>query len=303
MDLELDETKVIDESSIGKLEKVGNKIRIIRADKTDDVDDLLVIIDKIKTKITQNESKLHDLTKAVDKLKISDSYDMVPKIKTELLIMKDELISLKDQLIVVKNYVPKNPDYKFEAFKTTHYLAQSQKLSVVLKGVIDLLDSLTGFLNSDKLLDNSKFVDDDDIFDNDSAVNNNLQNNNLQKFSKKKQLNLDKDKAINGFIYAKEMNEELKDLERSICELHQMFIEVANQVEAQQELLSLSEMSVIESKKHSEKALKVLIDAEKHVNSARKKFLYAIITILLVVGLVVGVVVGGITILVMMGGA
>lgn len=301
MDLELGETKVIDESSIGKLEKVGNKIRIIRADKTDDVDDLLVIIGKIKTKITQNESKLHDLTKAVDKLRISDSYDTIPKIKTELLTMKDELTSLKDQLIVVKNYVPKNPDYKFEAFKTTHYLAQSQKLSVVLKGVIDLLDSLTTFLNNDKLLDNSKFINNDD----DCMFDNNSQSNDLQKFSQKqkKQLNLDKDRAINGFIYAKEMNEELKDLERSICELHQMFIEVANQVEVQQELLSLSEMSVIESKKHSEKALKVLIDAEKHVNSARKKFLYAIITILLVVGLVVGVVVGGITIFVMLGGA
>ena len=108
------------------------------------------------------------------------------------------------------------------------------------------------------------------------------------------------ERAQRAYIYSKEVNQELRELEESIIQLHQLFVDISQQTAAQgyvshptsghvsigthrhahvnlawcfgfyRELLGISEEAVRSASEQSSKALTVLQAAEQHVNAARK---------------------------------
>lgn len=105
----------------------------------------------------------------------------------------------------------------------------------------------------------------------------------------------DRDKAQCGLIFAKEMHKDMEELEKSIVELHQLFIDLSNMVQEQQELLDIAENAIEHTTKESEKAVAILKEAEKHTNKARKKFLAVVLIVGGVCLLTIGAVAGAVT--------
>eukprot|EP00922_Rhytidocystis_sp_ex-Travisia-forbesii_P033497 GHVS01049761.1.p1 GENE.GHVS01049761.1~~GHVS01049761.1.p1 ORF type:complete len:309 (+),score=45.72 GHVS01049761.1:237-1163(+) len=74
---------------------------------------------------------------------------------------------------------------------------------------------------------------------------------------------------------------DIRRLEQSVTELHQMFVEIATLVEHQGELLDQIEFSVSQAKDYTEKAEAELVVARKHQESAKKRMCW--ITICLII--------------------
>jgi len=83
--------------------------------------------------------------------------------------------------------------------------------------------------------------------------------------------------AEEALDYVKQRNEEIKNLEKSIMELHTLFVDMQLLVESQGELLDQIEYSVDRSEQYVEEAKVELDTAVDYQNSARKKILFLII--------------------------
>eukprot|EP01097_Dermamoeba_algensis_P005211 TRINITY_DN3310_c0_g1_i1.p1 TRINITY_DN3310_c0_g1~~TRINITY_DN3310_c0_g1_i1.p1 ORF type:complete len:293 (-),score=62.69 TRINITY_DN3310_c0_g1_i1:109-987(-) len=83
--------------------------------------------------------------------------------------------------------------------------------------------------------------------------------------------------AEEALDYVKQRNEEIKNLEKSIMELHGLFVDMQLLVESQGELLDQIEHSVEASENYVSEAKVELDDAVEYQNSARKKILILII--------------------------
>ena len=77
--------------------------------------------------------------------------------------------------------------------------------------------------------------------------------------------------AENALADIRERHDDIIRLERSIAELHQLFVDMAVLVEAQGELLDQIEHSVAQSVNYTEKAVGELAKANKYARKARKK--------------------------------
>eukprot|EP01070_Trichotokara_eunicae_P002836 Trichotokara_eunicae@DN2956_c0_g1_i1.p1 len=64
---------------------------------------------------------------------------------------------------------------------------------------------------------------------------------------------------------------DIKKLEQSVAELHQMFVDLATLVDAQGELLDQIEFSVNSAKDYTEKAEKDLVTARKYQKTANRR--------------------------------
>mmetsp|Transcript_11134 Transcript_11134/g.26433 ORF Transcript_11134/g.26433 Transcript_11134/m.26433 type:complete len:323 (-) Transcript_11134:299-1267(-) len=92
----------------------------------------------------------------------------------------------------------------------------------------------------------------------------------------------------------KERHNAVKELERSLLELHQLFLDMAVLVEQQGEMLDNIEAQVSKSKDHVEKGTKMLENARELQKSTRKYMCWAMIC-LLVLAVIIFVVAGGAT--------
>jgi len=96
-----------------------------------------------------------------------------------------------------------------------------------------------------------------------------------------------KEEAKQKLDYLKEKQSDIEQIEKSMNELHQLFLDMQILVEAQGELVDQIEYSVSKSKEYHERAERVLQDAENIVVSTRKKKLCFIITAVLIIGIIV----------------
>eukprot|EP00922_Rhytidocystis_sp_ex-Travisia-forbesii_P033499 GHVS01049763.1.p1 GENE.GHVS01049763.1~~GHVS01049763.1.p1 ORF type:complete len:311 (+),score=44.41 GHVS01049763.1:104-1036(+) len=74
---------------------------------------------------------------------------------------------------------------------------------------------------------------------------------------------------------------DIRRLEQSVTELHQMFVEIATLVEHQGELLDQIEFSVSQAKDYTEKAEAELVVARKHQETAKKRMCWITICIII----------------------
>eukprot|EP00923_Selenidium_pygospionis_P027517 GHVN01049589.1.p1 GENE.GHVN01049589.1~~GHVN01049589.1.p1 ORF type:complete len:148 (-),score=27.53 GHVN01049589.1:153-596(-) len=85
---------------------------------------------------------------------------------------------------------------------------------------------------------------------------------------------------------------DIRRLEGSVAELHQMFVELATLVDGQGEMLSQIEYSVKSAKDYTEKAEVELVAARKHQEAAKKRMCWVsicliVLAIIIVIPLVV----------------
>lgn len=92
-----------------------------------------------------------------------------------------------------------------------------------------------------------------------------------------------KNRANLDNIYSRELYTETKELEKSITELHQMFIEMTNLIDIQGELLFPIQQETSYASHNIEHAIEILQTADKHAIAIRKKKL-------LIVGMVIATV-------------
>jgi len=84
-----------------------------------------------------------------------------------------------------------------------------------------------------------------------------------------------------------EKHRDVRRLEASIAELHQMFIELATLVESQGDLLDQIEFSVNSAKDYTEKAEKELVTARKYQETARKRMCWLSICLIVLAIIIV----------------
>ncbi|KNC53768.1 t-SNARE family protein [Thecamonas trahens ATCC 50062] len=92
--------------------------------------------------------------------------------------------------------------------------------------------------------------------------------------------------AQNALADIQERHEDIVRLERSIAELHQLFVDMAVLVDAQGELLDQIEHSVAQSVGYTAKAVKELGKANKYQRKARKKMCACLVLGMVVLGAV-----------------
>ncbi|EEA06431.1 SNARE domain-containing protein [Cryptosporidium muris RN66] len=88
---------------------------------------------------------------------------------------------------------------------------------------------------------------------------------------------------------------DIRRLERSVEELHQLFIELASLINTQGELLDHIEFSVSNAKEYTEKVEIELIQARKYQKSYRKKMMWIIICICILITVIILPIVLGVT--------
>eukprot|EP00921_Rhytidocystis_pertsovi_P003570 GHVQ01006194.1.p1 GENE.GHVQ01006194.1~~GHVQ01006194.1.p1 ORF type:complete len:397 (-),score=86.68 GHVQ01006194.1:390-1412(-) len=79
---------------------------------------------------------------------------------------------------------------------------------------------------------------------------------------------------------------DIRRLEQSVSELHQMFLEIATLVEHQGELLDQIEFSVTQAKEYTEKAETELVTARKYQETAKKRMCW-ITVCLIILGIII----------------
>jgi len=91
--------------------------------------------------------------------------------------------------------------------------------------------------------------------------------------------------------YQKEMEQEIKNLEKSVVELHQLFVDVATLLDAQGAQLDMIEPALFDTIKATESSLHMLQAAEAHKKSSRikKAIIIAVIGITLLLIIAAGV--------------
>jgi len=94
-------------------------------------------------------------------------------------------------------------------------------------------------------------------------------------------------KAKQTLDYLKERQNVLINLEKSIIELNQLFMDMSILVETQGDLIDQIEYSVVNSKAYTERAVKTLAETEKIVISTRKRKCCIVITVIIIIALVV----------------
>jgi len=98
-----------------------------------------------------------------------------------------------------------------------------------------------------------------------------IETGNADKIFSSKTLDDRRQQAQQAFIYITEQQRDLRELERSIHHLHQMFIDMATIVEAQGELLDQVEHNISNAVEYTSKAVEELRKADHYQKSARKK--------------------------------
>eukprot|EP01098_Paradermamoeba_levis_P010605 TRINITY_DN4461_c0_g1_i1.p1 TRINITY_DN4461_c0_g1~~TRINITY_DN4461_c0_g1_i1.p1 ORF type:complete len:221 (-),score=56.91 TRINITY_DN4461_c0_g1_i1:50-712(-) len=99
------------------------------------------------------------------------------------------------------------------------------------------------------------------------------------------------DKILNSqdasvaLAYVQERHEDIKKLEKSILELHQLFVDMQILVESQGELLDQIEYSITQSQNYIEEAEQTVQESLVYQNSARKKI--CIIIVLCIICIIV----------------
>jgi len=96
---------------------------------------------------------------------------------------------------------------------------------------------------------------------------------------------LDHAEAKNALIFIQEQHRDVMELEKSIMALHQMFIDLAALVDAQQNMVDHIEVNVSSAVMQTTKALQKLEVAEQHVIAKRWK-LFALAVILFIILLI-----------------
>jgi len=81
----------------------------------------------------------------------------------------------------------------------------------------------------------------------------------------------DKAFASLAHMYQREMEQEIKNLEKSVVELHQLFVDTATLLESQGQMLDMIEPSIFETIGQTNTALHMLQAAESHKKSSRLK--------------------------------
>eukprot|EP00884_Botryococcus_braunii_P007879 jgi/Botrbrau1/17092/Bobra.0399s0002.1 len=84
-----------------------------------------------------------------------------------------------------------------------------------------------------------------------------------------------------------ERHEAVKELERSLLDLHQIFLDMAVLVEAQGEMLDNIEAQVAKAKDHVESGVTHLVEAKKLQKSTRRLMCCAIIVLLIIIAVIV----------------
>jgi len=104
--------------------------------------------------------------------------------------------------------------------------------------------------------------------------------------------------AKNALVYIQEQHRDIQQLEKSIVELHQLFVDMAALVEAQQDAINHIGKNVAVAVEASDQSYRTLQQGEQHAISARKKcciiiciIVIVIIIIIAAIAAVIGVVV------------
>jgi t-SNARE complex subunit (syntaxin) len=98
--------------------------------------------------------------------------------------------------------------------------------------------------------------------------------------------------AKNALMSMQEQQRDLQQLEKSIQELHQVFIDLSTTVEASTEVVSGVETKVNQSVSYTGAATKNVTTANEHAMSRRKRIGIAITTIV-VIALIIAAIIGG----------
>lgn len=91
-------------------------------------------------------------------------------------------------------------------------------------------------------------------------------------------------------VEIRERHDAVKDLERSLLDLHQIFLDMAVLVEAQGEMLDNIENQVARAVDYVESGTTALVDAKKSQKGSRKMMCCILITVLIIVGIIAGIV-------------
>jgi len=92
--------------------------------------------------------------------------------------------------------------------------------------------------------------------------------------------------AKNALLDIQARHQEILKIEKSINELHQLFVDMAVLVESQGELIDQIEHNVLQSVNYTDKGVQELQTARKYQKKARKKMCCLIITFLIILGII-----------------
>lgn len=93
-----------------------------------------------------------------------------------------------------------------------------------------------------------------------------------------------------AMVEIRERHDAVRDLERSLLDLHQIFLDMAVLVEAQGEMLDNIENQVARAVDYVESGTTALVDAKKSQKSSRKMMCCILITVLIICGIIAGIV-------------
>lgn len=93
----------------------------------------------------------------------------------------------------------------------------------------------------------------------------------------------ERERLQRGLADLNSRNDDIRKLEQSIVQLHQLFVDMQIMVEAQGELINQAEYDVGETKNKAAQALDELVTAREHQKSARKKKCWMILLIVAIV--------------------
>ena len=93
--------------------------------------------------------------------------------------------------------------------------------------------------------------------------------------------------AVDALADVRERHEAVRDLEASLLDLHQVFLDMAVLVEAQGEMLDSIEAQVARAKDHVESGVSHLVEAKRMQKRTRRLMCCALVTLLVIVAVIV----------------
>ena len=238
---------------------------------------------KIKAQIQSAEERVNQLRQNVQKLKYADTNDLAAEIQKKCQLIRGDLNQIRSDL----NEFQSHSSQETQIVVNTTYTNYSQRLAKLTTDLMALITQTHQIVEMEDVVDGSNLLQ-----------FNYMDGSNLLQV----QSLIDGQSGADlGYIYARETNNELVELEKSVIELHQIFIDMAAQVECQAELITMSEIKIQDAVSQTAHALQSVTLGEKHMNRARKKFAIGLLITLATIIIIVGIVGAAITCLLMLG--
>lgn len=288
-----------------------SKINLVKLKKSDETVSLFRDVDEIKKQINNINHNVNLLKTEYKKSKLSDTYEPIFALKSNIKTIYSDIDQMKDRVTIFQNYYTE--DEKIKLFIKVNSNTFRNDLISILRELQEITSGTQLLLDNDIVIFDdtrpgtdtdpgtgtytNRYITNEYDINYDTEVYRTTTTTTIQDMKDTK----DKDRSEMCYIYTKDVNQELRELEQDITKLHQLFIDMTTQCETQNEALGLISHKIEDTIVDSQKAHTVLAQAEKHVNSARKKFLLAVSIVLATVVLITCAIGAGVVVVFMLG--